>query len=383
MSQPHDHSSPIRQSAGHGAADMAIHGKPGQAPPTVYPFKQLAARMARSCPLTWAAITGKRYLLPTYRQGDYYNQEQLDQTMAFFLGTYISGDYGPKPDHIIRITYMSAVLALKEQRPMYFLERELGEALMRTQLPGDLVTDDIHWRWGSVRVMLPKGLISLERPGEPRRDVMFLDISRAKSQVMNTLAPEMSREIGRFTFEMGRNKLIDIPTPVFDQEGMVVCCQLSGDIEANPGMSYGLVRPFEGRKLKDIKVGGHFETGALCDEGDDQLLDRMEHLAVNILLFMGSVPLEYEAKEAPIRKLKTVNDRVIPGLWAAKFVGRSQYRPSQKPSYHAAQFTGRKLPKHWRAGHWKRQVYGQKRGERKLIWVEPYETFGPPEEEVA
>jgi hypothetical protein len=265
---------------------------------------------------------------------------------------------------------------------MYCLERELGEALLRTQLPGDLETDDINWRWGSVRVMLPKGLISIERTGQAKRDAMYLDISKAKAEVMHGLPATMSRELGHLALQFGRLKAKDIPTPIFDHDGMVVCCQLSGDMETDPGMNYGLVRPFEGRKLKDIRVGGHFETGSSVDETDDQLLDRMEHLAVNILLFMGSVPLEYEAKELePIRKLKTVNDRVIPGLWPAKFVGRSQYRPSQKPSYHTAQFTGKKLPKHWRAGHWKRQVYGLKRGERKLIWIEPYETFGPQEEE--
>jgi hypothetical protein len=376
MSQPplppdHQHLHNIPQRIGQGATKL-------------HPFKELAERMAHACPLTWMAITGKRYLVPTYRQSDYYNQETLDKIMAFFLATYVSGDYGPRPDHIIRTLYLSSILGLKEQRPMYFLERELGEALMRTQLPGDLVTDDIHWRWGSVRIMLPKGLISIERKGEDRRDVMYLDISKAKAGAMNTLPVEMTRELGRFALQFGRLRTDYIPTPIFEQDGMVVACQLSGDMTTNPGLNYGLVRPFEGRKLKDIRVGGHFETGSLCDETDDQLLDRMEHLALNVLLFMGSVPLEYdtEAKD-PIRKTKVVNDRVIPGLWAAKFVGRSQYRPSQKPSYHTAQFTGRKLPRHWRAGHWKRQVYGPGREERKLIWIEPYETVGPQEGEAA
>jgi hypothetical protein len=142
------------------------------------------------------------------------------------------------------------------------------------------------------------------------------------------------------------------------------------------------VRPFEGRKLKDIKVGEHFDTGAVCDESDDHLMDRMEHLAVNILLFMGSVPLEYDPQQNELlRKPRQVNDRLIPALWAAKFVGRSQYRPSQKPHYHSATFTGRKLPQMWRAGHWKRQHYGVKYGESKLIWIEPYQTLGPPEPE--
>lgn len=345
-------------------------------------FKAMGIRIAKACPLTWTAITGKRYIVPNFRQPDYYNQENLDHVMAFFLATYVAGDYGERPDHVIRTMYLSALMALREQRPMYFLERELGEALMRTKTPGDLDTSDIHWRRGQMRIMLPKGLITVEREGQEKRDVMFLDIGRAEKDALNSLPQEMTIELRNFAMSYGRLKLSNIPVPVFDRDGMVVSCQLSGDLNKDPGLNYGLVRPFEGLKLKDIKVGGHFDSGSVCDETDDHLLDRIEHLAVSILLFMGSVPLEYEAqKEELIRKPKQINDRLVPGLWAAKFVGRSQYRPSQKPSYHTAVWSGRRLPKHWRAGHWKRQWYGDKRGESKLIWVEPYETFGPPEPE--
>jgi hypothetical protein len=360
---------------GHGASPT------GKRQITEIDFKHLGLRIAQACPLTWSAITGKRYLVPTHRQPDYYNQEALDNLLVFFLATYIAGDYGAKPDHIIRLMYLSAVLALKEQRPVYFLERELGEALMRTQLPGDLVTDDIHWRRGHMRIMLPKGLITIERPDGPRRDAMFLDIGKAKAGEMQRLPDMYTQELARFAMQHGRLSTRNIPTPIFDKDGLMVCTQLSGDINQDPGLNYGVVRPFEGRKIKEIKVGGHFDTGAICDETDDELMDRMEHLAVNILLFMGSVPLEYEPeKKDLIRKLRQVNDRLIPALWAAKFVGRSQYRPSQKPHYHSAQFTGKKLPQHWRAGHWKRQHYGVKWGESKLIWIEPYQTLGLPEE---
>jgi hypothetical protein len=345
-------------------------------------FKHLGVRIAQACPLTWNAITGKRYLLPTHRQPDYYNQEILDNLLAFFLATYIAGDYGEKPDHIIRLMYLSAVLGIKEQRPIYYLERELGEALMRTQLPGDLVTDDIHWRRTHMRIMLPKGLITIERPDGPRRDAMFLDIGKAKSGELQRLPEIYTRELANFAMQHGRLTSRNIATPIFDKDGLMVCTQLSGDINQDPGLNYGVVRPFEGRKINEIKVGGHFDTGAICDETDDELMDRMEHLAVNILLFMGSVPLEYEPeKKDLIRKMRQVNDRLIPALWAAKFVGRSQYRPSQKPHYHSAQFSGRKMPQHWRAGHWKRQHFGVKWGESKLIWIEPYQTLGPPEEE--
>ena len=137
----------------------------------------------------------------------------LDNLLAFFLATYISGDYGKAPDHVIRLMYMSAVLALQEQRPTYFLERELGEPLMRTQVPGDLTTDDIHWRWGHVRIMLPKGLITIQRDGQEERDAMFLDIAKAKAGELSQLSPEMTHELSNFALMYGRLKMRDIPDP--------------------------------------------------------------------------------------------------------------------------------------------------------------------------
>src|SRR5215475_4967617 len=77
-------------------------------------FKRLGARIAQMCPLTWTAITGKRYLVPNHRQADYYGQEALDNIMAFFLSTYIAGDYGKAPDHIIRLMFIFDVTAINE-----------------------------------------------------------------------------------------------------------------------------------------------------------------------------------------------------------------------------------------------------------------------------
>jgi hypothetical protein len=98
-------------------------------------------------------------------------------------------------------------------------------------------------------------------------------------------------------------------------------------------------------------------------------------LALNVLLFMSATPLEYDVTPTgPIRKLQVVNDRVIPGLFPAKFVGSSQYRPSKTTTLHATRQTGRHLAQHWAAGHWKRQPIGPRWAERKLIWIEPYQT---------
>jgi hypothetical protein len=60
----------------------------------------------------------------------------------------------------------------------------------------------------------------------------------------------------------------------------------------------------------------------------------------------------------------------------ARFLGKEAYRPASRPTGAEHQPTGRKLPGHWRAGHWRRQTFGEGSLQRKLIWIQPYKTAG-------
>lgn len=345
---------------------------------TLADLKDLGKTFAKECPLTWQMISRKRYLLPTYRQDHYFSQELLDTIMACFLANYSAGRFGSKPDPVIRHMYRTNVLALLEQRPMWFLERELGEKLLVTHFPGDLGTDEIHWRRKIMRIMLPRNLVTINRPEWPApRSLMYVDIGRADANAWIKMDLGNEKELRTY---MGRRGMIVselVSIPLYQKGGIIITGQLEARDDGVLGENYAVMRRLEGgMKLKDIQQGGvRFETSAMCDDTDDTFLVRMENIAINVLLFMGSVPLEYEAEQTPtIRKLEVLKDRIIPELLHAKFVGRSQYRPSQKPHYHIANFTGKHLPLHWKAGHWKRQVFGVGRQERKLIWIEPYQA---------
>lgn len=343
-------------------------------------IKELSQSISRYCPRLWRAVSQKRYLLPKYRQPDYFSQELLDALLGVFMATYNSDSYGQRPDAIIRSMYTTGIMALQEGRPIYFLERELGEALLRTELPLDLSTDDIKWRRRQMRIMLPRELIALKRNSEVR-SAMYLDIGRAKAAEWLELPKEMAAEVRVWGVLRGEDINAPTPIPIFDRSGMVAGTQLSPDSDGQPGENYATIRPFEGLKLSEIKVGydKHFDTGSVMDESDDEFLGRIEHLALNVLLFMSSTPLEYDVTPTgAIRKLQVVNDRVIPGLFPAKFVGQSQYRPSKATTLHVTRHTGRHVAQHWAAGHWKRQPVGPRWSERKLIWIEPYQTQASP-----
>jgi hypothetical protein len=350
-------------------------------------LRHVAEEMSYYCPQTWKIIAGKRYILPQYRTPDYWNQELCDGVMALFLSAYFGCEFGEKPNSVLNACYMNYALAILENRPVYYLEKELGEALMRTQLPKDLSADDLHWRRRQMRIMLPSGLLSIERDGLTQ-SLMYLDIGKMKASQQLFLTPVSEEEMNVYArlrrIAEGKPLHSYNVRPIFEREGIVISGQLNPPPDTF-GLDYGLMRPLDsGLSIGElIQIGGAYETESPCDADDDLFLARMQHLAFNILIFMGSVPMEYDQEKLEqIRKMRVENERVIPGLFNAKFVGRSQYRPSHRPQYvRPATSTGRHMAQHWVAGHWKRQAYGAHRAQRKLIWLQPYETAPPPEEE--
>lgn len=344
-------------------------------------LKAALAQMTKACPKCWKAVSARRYLVPHYRSADYFNQEYLDQMFAFFFWAYLGGDFGAKPDPVIRTVYMNQVMAMQEKRPIYFLESELAERLMLTPLPLDLVPNELRWIRREFRVMLPRDLLTIERHGV-RQSIMFLDIGHARANKYLMLDEAMEREVKLFTrlqrLARGKELPLQDVRPVFSQNGICISGQLTQEEKEVPGVHYGIIRPFEDLSIGElIKVGKDFETSTPCDTTDDALMSQMQHLAIIILLFLGLQPLEYDAQErepAEIRKLRVINERVIPSLVPAKFIGKELYRAKYRPreSLHAG--LGGTKAAHFVKGAWKWQHYGSKSSLRKRIWIEPYAT---------
>jgi hypothetical protein len=127
-----------------------------------------------------AKILTKRYVLPKRLQGTYaalYKAQEEDiRIMAMYMIEKRSSDSNIEKK-VLNI-YGSALCG----RPTLYLEPELGEALMRTDLPKDLSTDDIRWPRTAVRIMLPKGLCMSyvdkgNFPGQEMDSIAYMDLS--------------------------------------------------------------------------------------------------------------------------------------------------------------------------------------------------------------
>ena len=114
------------------------------------------------------------------------------------------------------------------------------------------------------------------------------------------------------------------------------------------------------------------------DKRSDPYLTQVKRFVFNVLLFLGSLPEEYEPDQV-LRPAREKKGRFRSELRAARFLGKEGLTdPSNRPEGKAEhEPTGRKLPGHWRAGHWRRQAFGEGSLQRKLIWIQPYKTTGP------
>jgi hypothetical protein len=319
-------------------------------------------------PVLWRYLLKKRYILPTYRQSDYYPQRLCDYIAIDAFLSYLAGKISLK-DHVSAHIMNSIVSSMYFDRPTLWLEKELGFPLMKTKLSDDFYLTDIHWRWPAFRVYLPKGLLTITRDGV-EESMMYIDLTRIEGQHKMDLPPDLLQELER---KFGRRNFGKIPILYSQYEGMSVTGIMQMDGPTGP-VGYAASAKLDVKTVATIvdQLADHIESPVASDELDAVFMNKMLGVGLNILMFMNSLPAEYTRTEEVLRKPSWDGKRQNAGLYAAKFVGQSQFRTEHV--YEGGRETGRHLTPHWRSGHWKRQPYGMGRKDRKLIWVEIYKT---------
>lgn len=347
--------------------------------------QKLLKQIGKFCPLSYAKFFGRKYHLPNYRQVDYSNLDY--ENLASFdrcLSLPVRGM--DAADEVSRCAIINTFASLHYNRPTLFLERELGEALLRTDILSDLSTGDIRWRWPALKVVLPKNLISIKVKGEARSLTHF-DVCQVDEEEGQHLPREIALELDKFLKWLDPQNHYRSTSEVhfvYPDTGVCIATALETSDEDEGQTLYSSVKPWGEIRIEDYRaIQKDLDSPFPQDAGDRALVQRLEHLVLNVLLFLSAAPLEYEA-ETILRKAKKEGSRVVPGLFAARFVGQVQLRAvhhQPKTAVELPQGTGRHLVSHWRSGHWKRQVFGVGRAERKLVWIQPYLTQEPPKPE--
>lgn len=352
--------------------------------------QKLLKLIKKEAPTAYRVIFGRKYLLPPSRQGDYFNLE-FDTFLAFDrCALYASGAENAH-DEVWRICLGNTLAALNYGRPTLFLERELGEALMRTALLPGLATSDIRWRWPAFRIVLPLGLITIEREDGPR-SLTHVDLSQIDPGCDIFCPPVIAREIDLFVWRH-RETLRELPRRPealrlstshfgYREHGMIVSTATDRPehgqaINGLPSVQtlYASVKPF-GETI-DIgnyqAVEGDLQTPFPQDASDRDLLSRLEHLVLNVLLFLSSNPQLYQPNWVDVVRKARQSD-IKPELVRARFVGDMQFRPLILKQHQPSTPTGRHLAAHWRSGHWRRVAFGKGKADERIQWIKPYQT---------
>ena len=222
--------------------------------------------------------------------------------------------------------------------------------------------------------MLPKGLLTIERDGEAA-SMMYLDIGFLEKDAPITCPPSIAREldlnaIRKFGADIqGRFRLQRVSF-AFDEPCILIAGSLErGETDYTP-TAYAMTKPWAPGRVSVIRqYKGKLASDWPTDSLDDVLLAKMENLALNILVLLSRVPIEYEPLQVE-RQASFKGKRVIPALLWAKWVGDCLLR-AKKAGWVKGEIASYSVAAHYRRAHWVRQPCGPRRSQRKLIWLLP------------
>jgi hypothetical protein len=337
------------------------------------------SKLVKHTPIAHKAFFGKKYIVPHYRQADYANLDNANSLDYYRVLKMAMMELDDKDD-VMRGVVSNTFAALHYNRPTLYLERELAEALLRTDILDNIVSGDIHWPWPAFRVVLPSYLLSIDR--KQKLYLTHFDVCRIGS-VKDPLycPPTIAEEFDKFAAFLHKVPNLHVVTKTqiaYSEAGICISTYLNAPETSTVSQTmYGITKPWGDINLGEYRaIMDSLSTEYEQDDADKQLLQRLEHLAINVLLFLSATPIEYNATPKICRPSRKEGQRIIPALVEARFVGATQIRalPSHPYPKHAHELTGRTVAPHWVKGYWKRQPHGKGRLLRKLIWIEPYQT---------
>jgi len=256
--------------------------------------------------------------------------------------------------------------------------------LLRTDLPPDFTTDDIHWPWPGLRIMLPKTLtLSADTESCP---LQYVDVC----VVAQNEGIRFSQELLDDLFG-GLTKIGCQPSPyllrgfMHPAAGEFYGCALSYSLERATW-----VNRWETRRLQELA-----RTETTPDSAEHPNVEPVRKLVLNTLLLLTHYELDPIFVEgAPLIRKATFEGRHLkPELARARFLSemlkRKTFRrvPLKDNGKESAtdgavddtRRTGYKLQAHWTRGHWREIRYGKGLQQRRLGWITAYRTFGSVE----
>ncbi len=243
--------------------------------------------------------------------------------------------------------------------PVYFLAPDIGEALIDTEPPPHLSISEIRWPYPAIRVFLPKGFLHFQGCYQSHINIAFHPKGRLTAHV------PLLDEINQMCATAGQPQRDSLPGVEYIHP--TISIGWNEEIEQGfcGSIPNGINIPFTEETIGDV-------LAIFAEKGMSGPADRIFKLAINLIMLLSWTPDEI-GEERLMRKAQTNRKGEITRteLWSPRFIGRPVFGPTKPKS---GESNGTQFFDQVRRAHWKRQVCGPSRSERRLKWISLYRT---------
>jgi hypothetical protein len=300
-------------------------------------------------PLLNKAIFGKRYIVPE----GYPDQDEMNRTI-FYEHCY------PNLDNVLPL-----YLSLARDNPTYYVEKALGELLLESHLPEEMLVGDIVFPWPSFRLVLPKRLLYDEAE---KVSISFIYITLLTQDEDVKLPEPIARELERAARKFNWTHR---PPPSFATHLQSGKAGIRFFSRPENDCFYTFTKGFSPTDKLSVMLENPpdiFARGMSEEEFD--FSKRIQHFAWNALLLFSAAPAVREPEQVQ-RAMRREGKRIIPALVRPHWLGDTLLTARRHGRVKDADAPITHKSPHWRRAHWRRQPCGTGFKERRLVWILP------------
>lgn len=220
----------------------------------------------------------------------------------------------------------------------YWLGREIGRALLDTDVPREVVVRDVPLPFNAFTILLPKGLFTTPKDG----DMAWLSVASIDKDDDNRIT----------TYDGNTRRSLMVWGMSFPEDG-------------RDGVDWDATTPQHmtvGQFLKDTTYQYRNPDGE--DHPDSRNVPaKMLSLALNVCFYLAQDPKVVESQRVNGKGHEAGKPKKF---LTPRWVGRRYRYP--EPTQDGTHASPRA---HWRRGHWRGVRFGEGRKELKRVWIEP------------
>lgn len=259
--------------------------------------------------------------------------------------------------------------------PTYFLPKKMGQALLATDLPGDLEANDIKFPFDAAIINVETGTF----PPIDGFDIRVMSIAVVPQDGAGCSIPYLPHL--KITPHDGKPRLVCLALAT---KGKSIIALGSDNTLAQKVKELGepTAQELAAEWARTENIPFVDETGKKLVFDPVELQKASQHLpgiAVRLALLMTSRPELVETPPPHTEAKPGTPGQKEPGtgLWGPNFIGRNYNPPTENPANPAeseecaAGGETRTVRPHFRRGHFRKQAFGPGHAQRKIVWIEP------------